>query len=61
MLACRVWLDTDALVRLGFHLVWSDGRRWAVRGAVWHVLDECACGPDICPPHPIITILERAA
>jgi hypothetical protein len=63
MLACHAWLRTDWLVRAGFTLVAADGSRWAVRDGRQFELDpECACGPDLCPPHPITYLsLKEAA
>lgn len=63
MLACDVWLRTDALTRCGYRLVWSAGCRWAVRGPNWYRLEpECVCGPEACPPHHCTYLsLEEAA
>lgn len=59
MLACHAWLRTDWFVRAGFTLVAADGCRWAMRDERQFEIDpECACGPDLCPPHPT-EILSR--
>jgi hypothetical protein len=62
MLACHAWLRTDWFVRAGFTLVTADGSRWAARdGRRFEIDPECACGPNLCPPPPIVTTLEEAA
>jgi hypothetical protein len=64
LLACHAWLRTDWLVRAGFTLeTTADGGRWAVRDGRRFDLDPgCACGQDVCPPHPITYLsLKEAA
>ena len=62
MLACEVWLRADALLRFGFHLEIANGRRWAVRGTDVYELElDCACGPDVCPPHTTMTMRRDVA